>query len=174
MDEVDSIVKKYKTSRFDCYTDYSYNESSPFNMVYGGADYVFTNRHYSDETIALAIKSLIEKYGESYEFDTALMTVENYHQGKLYKIGREQIIGNESIGGEINGVLIKKTRQKARFSFNTKPHALLNIEPDYNDKKKKVKALNLFILFNIEINVIHLKRVLIYSLFLKLCFNPAL
>lgn len=107
VDEVDSIVKKYKTSRFDCYTDYSYNESSPFNMVYGGADYVFTNRNYSDETIALAIKSLIEKYGESYEFDTTLMTVENYHQGMLYKIGREQIIGNDGVGGEINRVLRK-------------------------------------------------------------------
>lgn len=107
VDEVDSIVKKYKTSRFDCYTDYSYNESSPFNIVYGGADYVFTNRHYSDETIALAIKSLIEKQGESYEFDTTLMTVENYHQGMLYKIGREQIIGNDGVGGEINRVLRK-------------------------------------------------------------------
>ncbi|WP_272689610.1 LPD29 domain-containing protein [Providencia sp. PROV033] len=107
VDGVESIVKKYKTSRFDCYTDYSYNESSPFNIVYGGADYVFTDRHYSDEIIALAIKSLIEKYGESYEFDTALMTVENYHQGKLYKIGREQIIGNDGIGGEIHRVLRK-------------------------------------------------------------------
>ncbi|ENN8378689.1 hypothetical protein ACAX46_004155 [Providencia rettgeri] len=55
----------------------------------------------------MAIKSLIDKYGESYEFDTTLMTVENYHQGKLYKIGREQIIGNDGIGGEINRVLNK-------------------------------------------------------------------
>lgn len=107
VDEVESLVKKYKTSRFDCYTDYSYNESSPFNVVYGGADYVFTHRHYSDEIIALAIKSLIDKYGESYEFDTALMTVENYHQGILYKVGREQIIGNDGVGGEINRVLRK-------------------------------------------------------------------
>lgn len=107
VDEVDSIVKKYKTSRFDCYSDYSYNESLPFNMVYGGADYVFTERHYSNEIIALAIKLLIEKQGDSYEFDTAIMTVENYHQGKLYKIGREQIIGNDGIGGEINRVLRK-------------------------------------------------------------------
>ena len=107
VDGVESIVKKYKTSRFDCYTDYSYNESSPFNLVYGGVDYVFTERYYSDEIIALAITSLIEKYGASYEFDTALMTVENYHQGKLYKIGREQIIGNDGIGGEIHRVLRK-------------------------------------------------------------------
>lgn len=107
VDEVESIIKKYKTSRLDCYTDYSYNENSPFNVIYGGADYVFTNRHYSDEIIALAIKSLIEKYGECYEFDTTLMTVENYHQGILYKIGREQIIGNDGVGGEINRVLRK-------------------------------------------------------------------
>ncbi|WP_272689481.1 LPD29 domain-containing protein [Providencia sp. PROV033] len=107
VDEVESIIKKYKTSRLDCYTDYSYNENSPFNVIYGGADYVFTNRHYSDEIIALAIKSLIEKYGECYEFDTTLMTIENYHQGILYKIGREQIIGNDGVGGEINRVLRK-------------------------------------------------------------------
>ncbi|WP_272572740.1 LPD29 domain-containing protein [Providencia sp. PROV258] len=107
VDEVESIINKYETSRFDSYTDYHYSESSPFNVVYGGADYVFTHRDYSDEIIALAIKSLIDKYGESYEFDTALMTVENYHQGILYKIGREQIIGNDGIGGEICRVLRK-------------------------------------------------------------------
>lgn len=76
-------------------------------MVYGGVDFVFTKCHYSDAIIALAIKSLIEKYGESYEFDTALMTFENYHQGKLYKTGREQIIGNEGVVGETNRVLRK-------------------------------------------------------------------
>ena len=107
VDEVEFIINKYETSRFDSYTDYHYSETSPFNVVYGGADYVFTHRDYSDEIIALAIKSLIEKQGESYEFDTALMTVENYHQGMLYKIGREQIIGNDGVGGEINRVLRK-------------------------------------------------------------------
>ena len=107
VDEVESIINKYETSRFDSYTDYHYSETSPFNVVYGGADYVFTHRDYSDEIIALAIKSLIDKYGESYEFDTAIMTVENYHQGILYKIGREQIIGNDGIGGEIGRVLRK-------------------------------------------------------------------
>ncbi|WP_272691095.1 LPD29 domain-containing protein [Providencia sp. PROV116] len=107
VDEVESIINKYETSRFDSYTDYHYSDTSPFNVVYGGADYVFTHRQYSDEIIALAIKSLIEKYGESYEFDTSLMTVENYHQGMLYKIGREQIIGNDGVGGEINRVLRK-------------------------------------------------------------------
>ncbi|MEY0017323.1 LPD29 domain-containing protein [Providencia rettgeri] len=107
VEEVESIINKYETSRFDSYTDYHYSETSPFNVVYGGADYVFTHRDYSDEIIALAIKSLIDKYGESYEFDTALMTVENYHQGILYKIGCEQIIGNDGVGGEINRVLRK-------------------------------------------------------------------
>ncbi len=107
VDEVESIINKYETSRFDSYTDYHYSENSPFNVVYGGADYVFTHRDYSDEIIALAIKSLIDKYGESYEFDTAIMTVENYHQGKLYKVGREQIIGNDGIGGEISRELRK-------------------------------------------------------------------
>lgn len=107
VEEVESIINKYETSRFDSYTDYHYSETSPFNVVYGGADYVFTHRDYSDEIIALAIKSLIDKYGESYEFDTALMTVENYHQGILYKIGREQIIGNDGVGGEIGRVLRK-------------------------------------------------------------------
>lgn len=107
VEEVESIINKYETSRFDSYTDYHYSETSPFNVVYGGADYVFTHRDYSDEIIVLAIKSLIDKYGEYYEFDTAIMTVENYHQGILYKVGREQIIGNDGIGGEIGRVLRK-------------------------------------------------------------------
>lgn len=50
-DQVDDIVLKYKTGRFDAYQDYHYSEDSPFTDLYGGVDYIFTRREISEEAV---------------------------------------------------------------------------------------------------------------------------
>lgn len=50
-DQVDDIVLKYKTGRFDAYQDYHYSEDSPFTDLYGGCDYIFTRREISEEAV---------------------------------------------------------------------------------------------------------------------------
>lgn len=49
--DVDDIVLKYKTGRFDSYTDYHYSEDSPFTDLFGGVDYIFTHREISKDAI---------------------------------------------------------------------------------------------------------------------------
>ncbi len=60
VDNVDSILMKYKIGHFNAYEDYHYNEDTPFNVIYGGVDYVFTDRKYSDEKIEMAIQFLLK------------------------------------------------------------------------------------------------------------------
>ncbi len=109
VDNVNSILMKYKTGCFNAYEDYHYNEDTPFNVIYGGVDYVFTDRNYSDEKIEMAIRFLLKKHGEFYHFDTNLMTVENFRHGKLWNVGLDQVRGNNGIQGEIHRVLSETT-----------------------------------------------------------------
>lgn len=48
-EQVEKILLQFKTGCFDPYTDYHYSESSPFSDVFGGVDYLFFDREYSDE-----------------------------------------------------------------------------------------------------------------------------
>nr|WP_282563896.1 LPD29 domain-containing protein [Providencia alcalifaciens] len=109
VDNVDSILMKYKTGHFNSHEDYHYNEDTPFNVIYGGVDYVFTDRKYSDEKIEMTIQFLLKKHGEFYRFDTNFMTVENFRRGKLWNVGLDQVRGNNGIQGEIHRVLSEIT-----------------------------------------------------------------
>jgi hypothetical protein len=49
--EVDSIIHKYNDHETDYTGDYRDPTNDVFNELYGGAKYVFSNRHMSDETL---------------------------------------------------------------------------------------------------------------------------
>ncbi|WP_165906968.1 hypothetical protein [Providencia alcalifaciens] len=57
----------------------------------------------------MAIQFLINKHGEFYHFDISLMTVENFHHGKLWNVGVDQARGNNGMQGEIHRVLSETT-----------------------------------------------------------------
>lgn len=79
--QVRTITSKYKCGSFDAMQDmYEYN-SSPFNEVFGGIKYVFTDRKESDELIKKALGFALEKYGS--ELITEECTVESYRSGML-------------------------------------------------------------------------------------------
>jgi len=79
--QVRTITSKYKCGSFDAMQDiYEYN-SSPFNEVFGGVKYVFTDRKESDELIKKALEVALEKYGS--ELITEECTVESYRSGML-------------------------------------------------------------------------------------------
>lgn len=79
--QVRTITSKYKCGSFDAMQDmYEYN-SSPFNEVFGGVKYVFTDRKESDELIKKALEFALEKYGS--ELITEECTVESYRSGML-------------------------------------------------------------------------------------------
>ncbi|MTC74209.1 hypothetical protein GKR75_08020 [Providencia sp. wls1919] len=101
--EVEEILKKYKTGCFDAYTDYHYSVDSPFNKVYGGVDYIFTSRDFSEQSVEKAISLLLQN--NNYDFDTNTISVENYKKGKLYNIGKHQSNSNYGIQGDISNIL---------------------------------------------------------------------
>lgn len=68
---VSDIVCKYKTGRFDAYQDYHYSEGSPFTDLFGGVDYVSTQREISKEAVEKVRKMFPDLTAEnmrSYKF----------------------------------------------------------------------------------------------------------
>jgi len=87
IDEVDAILKKFKCGRFDAYTDYHYTEDSPFNMVYGGVEFLFTSRQYSDKAKQKIIDTFLKTVPSN--FDKSIVTLENLKNGYLNGIGKD-------------------------------------------------------------------------------------
>ncbi|MGH5874113.1 LPD29 domain-containing protein, partial [Serratia marcescens] len=79
--QVKQITNKYKNGSFDAMQDMYEYSSSPFNDVFGGAKYLFTERTMSDLLIAKALEVALEKYGS--EFITDECTVTSYREGRL-------------------------------------------------------------------------------------------
>lgn len=99
---VDELLKKYKTARFDSYTDYHFTESSAFNDVFGGVDYVFSTRKNSD----MAIQKGIDFVLNQYDCTGIDVTLSAYHNGDLYRIELEQAC--DDVGRLINDFVRSK------------------------------------------------------------------
>ncbi len=62
-EDVGNITAKYEHGNFNGMEDIYEYSSTPFNSVYGGIDYVSTNREVSDQLIEKAIIELRERFG---------------------------------------------------------------------------------------------------------------
>ena len=71
---VTKITSRYDTGRFDAYQDYHYSQESPFTSLFGGVDYIFTQREISDA----AIEETRKRFPG--------LTAENYNRGYQYGI----------------------------------------------------------------------------------------
>lgn len=56
--QVDEVVKKFGTRRFDGMTDSTYYESNEFNVLYGDVDWVTTSRHITQDGVKKAASIL--------------------------------------------------------------------------------------------------------------------
>lgn len=80
-EEADQVLQRYQEGNFNGYTD-SYDFSrSPFNHVFGGVMYVFTNRDYSDQHTIAAIERVIKEHKQA---DHDHVTLEAFNSGELY------------------------------------------------------------------------------------------
>ncbi|WP_255477990.1 LPD29 domain-containing protein [Serratia sp. OS31] len=86
-EQVREITDKYKYGRFDAMQDMYEDNSSPFNEVFGGDKYVFTQRERSDALIKKALDIALEKYGS--ELITKECTLEAYNNGVLNNYRRD-------------------------------------------------------------------------------------
>jgi hypothetical protein len=66
-DQVNDSIGHFKTGRFDSMADYSYFDESEFNKIYGGVQYLFTNRKVSEDIIKPLIFLMYGPYGPTFE-----------------------------------------------------------------------------------------------------------
>jgi len=102
-EEVKAVTDKYKDSYFDGMQDMSVSCASPFNRIYGGVGYVFTDRHYSDGMKQKAVDIIAKKYGGSLEGEE--ITLSRFNTGELYRVGRDYFWHSQGVQGEINRTL---------------------------------------------------------------------
>ncbi|ELP5729213.1 hypothetical protein QTV44_002479 [Vibrio vulnificus] len=77
--EVQQVLNKFKTGTFCAYTDYHDTIAKPFSEVYGGAQFLFYERQYSDVYISDACKALTERY----DCHGLAVTAQAYSNGQL-------------------------------------------------------------------------------------------
>lgn len=102
-EEVKAVTDKYKDSYFDGMQDMSVSCASPFNRIYGGVGYVFTDRDYSDGMKEKAVNMIAKKYGGSLEGEE--ITLARFNSGDLYRVGRDYFWHNQGVQDEINTTL---------------------------------------------------------------------
>lgn len=102
-EEVKAVTDKYKDSYFDGMQDMSVSCASPFNRIYGGVGYVFTDRDYSDGMKQKAVDLIAKKYGGSLEGEE--ITLARFKTGELYRVGRNCFWPSQGLQGEINRTL---------------------------------------------------------------------
>ena len=102
-EEIKSVTDKYRDSYFDGMQDMSVSCASPFNRIYGGVGYVFTDRDYSDAMKQKAVDTIIKKIGESV--DGEKITLARFNSGELYRVGRDYFWHSQGVQGEINRTL---------------------------------------------------------------------
>ena len=97
-DDIKTIVGKYRLGHFNSMEDiYEYCET-PFNKVYGGVSYLFTNREFSDVLTEKAIQEFNDKFGDRFEN----INMERYKKGELWHVGFSDFRLGYGVGSEIN------------------------------------------------------------------------
>ncbi len=90
-DKVEEITGRFKSGYFNSMEDvYEYNES-PFNVVYGGINFISIDRVYSDELIDKAISLCREIYGDKVP---EWADVDSYKKGKLFTVNVNSLFNN--------------------------------------------------------------------------------
>ncbi len=102
--QADKIANKYAGGSFDGMTDSYDYKSSPWTEVFGEANYVHCQRHYSDSTvlsIARLVRSTLGGIEESPEQISAL-----WKNGQCYQVKQS---GGCDVGREMNIQIAKRT-----------------------------------------------------------------
>jgi hypothetical protein len=101
-EKVKTIINKYKDGYFDSMQDIYEYSASPFNAVFGSAQYPGVQRSYSDEMIGKAIDKLISAYDLKFE---VVPTVEDFRKGKLWSTKLE--VFHDGMQSQIHKLLVE-------------------------------------------------------------------
>lgn len=86
LEKVKAIIDKYKDGYYNGMEDIYVSKETPFNMVFGSAQYPSAKRSYSDAMTGKAINKIISAYDLKFE---VLPTAEDFRTGKLWSEKRE-------------------------------------------------------------------------------------
>ena len=103
-DAVNSVLSRFKQGSFDGMQDLYEYKDDPFTDVYGGAQYIFTNRSYSVEKIEMVLIELRDRFGN--EVIKPEYTAELFKRGELYKHCRDQF--SHGLQGKISKILYER------------------------------------------------------------------
>lgn len=121
--QVEEITNKFNGAYFCGMTDYKGYNSYMMSgeSVSFGADYIFTNRTYSDNMVKNAINATFAKYKDNYESaDIKKPTVEQWRSGALWNVidPLRHSFGGQSVQSDIAENLTKRskfvTREKSK------------------------------------------------------------
>lgn len=100
-EKVKCIVDKYKAGRFNIMQDIYECEVTPFNKVYGGVQYLFTDREYSDELTEKAINIFNERFENKYSKE---INLKKFKEGDLWEVGGSDFIYHNDAQNEISKI----------------------------------------------------------------------
>lgn len=83
-EEVEAITARYKTGSFDSMQDLASINRTPWSETFGGSEYVFVSREYSDEAISKALAQVEITYAD--ELDGRPLTLAMYKAGDLHNV----------------------------------------------------------------------------------------
>lgn len=83
---VKAITEPYRAGHFDGMEDIYRSSVSPWNRVFGGAQYVFPKRNTSDALIARAIEAVFETYSGNFAGSGIAATAGDYRAGRLFAV----------------------------------------------------------------------------------------
>ena len=126
-EQVDAIANKYAAGRFDGMTDCYDYEANAWTDAFGDAKFVSTEREYSDQALANAIRTVSAQWaGNLASLGIEPLTVTNYRTGQYYRI-QPSGAGNNYWSLES---IIFRTAAKRTYALNKTPKALPMMEAD--------------------------------------------
>ena len=84
--QVTAVTAAYQAGRFDGMEDIYQSATLPWNIVFGGAKYVFTSRETSPALIERAIATVFEQYAGNFADSGIVATADDYRAGKLFAV----------------------------------------------------------------------------------------
>ena len=103
--EVEAITAKYQEGHFDGMQDlYEYDRDDPFTDIYGGAQYVFENRHYNAEDYTALIKAICEMCGATYKAEEWNIIIEGMRESATTLANRLLGLHSIPVGHKITGI----------------------------------------------------------------------
>jgi len=119
--QVENISGKYQFGNFNGMEDiYEHNSDNVFPDVFGGNNYLFSHRNYSDRYVQIALDNDYLQYEHNYiSANIDKPTVENFRKGSLYNIcdPKRHFNGN-SVQTDIHCRLSEYTEIEAIISNN--------------------------------------------------------